>query len=45
MIHRIFPRSFKEDDSNGTGDLSGIIGKLDHLIDTLGVDAIWLSPF
>src|ERR671925_440936 len=38
-----YPRSFADSDGNGTGDLSGIESKLGYL-ESLGVDAIWLSP-
>jgi hypothetical protein len=44
-IYQIYPRSFKDTTGNGAGDLVGIIEKLDCLTGTLGVDAIWLSPF
>jgi len=43
VIYQISPQSFKDSDSNGAGDLNGIIGKLDY-ITSLGVDAIWLCP-
>jgi alpha-glucosidase len=45
VIYQIYPRSFADTTGNGVGDLKGIIQKLDYLSDTLGVDAIWLSPF
>ena len=45
VIYQIYPRSFMDSTGNGVGDLMGIIQKLDYLGDTLGVDAIWLSPF
>ena len=44
MIYQIYPRSFCDSDGNGIGDLAGIIEKLDYVA-SLGVDAIWLSPF
>jgi len=47
VIYQIYPRSFKDTTGNGIGDLNGIIEKLDYLNgteDSLGVDAIWLSP-
>ncbi len=45
VIYQIYPRSFKDTTGNGVGDLAGIIDRLSYLADTLGVDAIWLSPF
>ena len=45
VIYQIYPRSFKDTTGNGIGDLNGVIEKLDYLSDSLGVDAIWLSPF
>jgi alpha-glucosidase len=45
VVYQIYPRSFKDTSGNGIGDLSGVIEKLDYLSDTLGVNAIWLSPF
>ena len=45
VIYQIYPRSFMDSNSDGIGDLPGIIQRLDYLSDTLGVDAVWLSPF
>ncbi|MEZ4560931.1 MAG: alpha-amylase family glycosyl hydrolase, partial [Caldilineaceae bacterium] len=45
VIYQIYPRSFMDANGDGVGDLVGVIDKLDYLSDTLGVDAIWLSPF
>jgi alpha-glucosidase len=45
VIYQIYPRSFQDTTGNGVGDLAGILARLDYLVDTLGVDAIWLSPF
>lgn len=42
-IYQIYPKSFKDSDGDGIGDLKGIIEKLDYIKD-LGVSAIWLSP-
>ena len=49
MIYQIYPRSFADANGDGVGDLRGIIEHLDYLNDrtdtSLGVTAIWLSPF
>lgn len=45
VIYQIYPLSFADSNGDGFGDLEGVISKLDYLSDTLGVDAIWLSPF
>lgn len=42
-IYQIYPRSFKDSNKDGVGDLKGIIEKLDY-IQWLGIDAVWLSP-
>ncbi len=43
VIYHVHPRSFQDTDGNGTGDLPGIILRLDYFV-WLGVDAVWLSP-
>ncbi|MFK7979507.1 MAG: alpha-glucosidase [Saprospiraceae bacterium] len=43
VIYQIYPRSFKDSNGDGIGDLGGIIEKLDYL-KKLGVDVLWLSP-
>lgn len=44
MIYQIYPRSFRDSNGDGVGDLEGILEKLGYLAD-LEVDGIWLSPF
>lgn len=43
VIYQIYPRSFQDSNGDGIGDLAGITKRLDYL-ETLGIDAIWLSP-
>ena len=43
-IYQIYPRSFRDLNGDGTGDLRGVISELAYVA-SLGVDAIWLSPF
>ena len=43
VVYQIWPRSFKDSNGDGIGDLRGIIQKLDYL-QALGIDVIWLSP-
>lgn len=48
VIYQIYPRSFSDASGDGVGDLQGIIQKMGYLngeTDSLGVNAIWLSPF
>ena len=45
VIYQVYPRSFQDTTGNGVGDLPGITSRLDYLAGTLGVDAIWISPF
>ncbi|MER5541704.1 glycoside hydrolase family 13 protein [Streptomyces sp. NPDC002589] len=44
VVYQVYPRSFADADGDGLGDLRGITRRLNHLA-TLGVDALWLSPF
>ncbi|MDE3143659.1 MAG: alpha-glucosidase [Bacteroidota bacterium] len=43
VVYQIYPRSFKDSDGDGVGDLKGIISKLDY-IKSLGIDVVWLNP-
>ncbi|HOP68363.1 MAG: alpha-glucosidase [Dethiobacteria bacterium] len=49
VFYQIYPRSFMDSNGDGIGDLPGIIDQLDYLNDgtpdSLGIDAIWFSPF
>jgi alpha-glucosidase len=44
LVYQIYPRSFLDTNGDGIGDLCGVTAKLDYIA-SLGVDAIWLSPF
>lgn len=44
VIYQIYPKSFQDTTGSGTGDLRGVTQRLDYL-KTLGIDAIWLTPF
>ena len=44
VVYQIYPRSFKDVNGDGLGDIAGVTEKMDYL-KNLGVDAIWLSPF
>ena len=44
VIYQIYPRSFQDSNGDGIGDLAGIIHRLPYVA-SLGVDAIWISPF
>ncbi len=43
VVYQIYPRSFKDNNGDGIGDLKGILSKLDY-IKSLGVDVVWLNP-
>ena len=44
VIYQVYPRSLMDANDDGVGDIRGIISKLDYIA-SLGVDAIWISPF
>lgn len=44
VIYQIYPRSFQDSNGDGVGDLPGILQRLPYIA-SLGVDAIWISPF
>lgn len=44
VVYQIYPKSFRDTDGDGFGDIPGIIEKLDYLQE-LGVDYLWLTPF
>ena len=44
VIYQIYPRSYQDSNGDGIGDLAGIVQRLDYIA-SLGVDAIWISPF
>ena len=44
VVYQIYPKSFRDSDGDGCGDLRGIIEKLDYL-KWLGVDYVWSTPF
>ena len=44
VIYQIYPRSFKDSNGDGLGDIKGVTSKVSYL-QSLSIDAIWLSPF
>src|SRR5687768_15396266 len=44
VIYQVYPRSFQDANGDGVGDLPGLLARLDYIA-SLGVDAIWISPF
>lgn len=43
VVYQIYPKSFKDSNNDGIGDIRGIIEKIDYL-QKLGVDYIWMNP-
>ena len=44
VVYQVYPKSFKDSNGDGWGDLRGVTSKLDYLA-KLGIDYIWLTPF
>ena len=44
VVYQVYPRSFRDSNGDGLGDIKGVTERMDYLR-TLGIDAIWLSPF
>ena len=44
VVYQIYPKSFRDTNGDGFGDILGVIEKLDYLQE-LGVDYLWLTPF
>ncbi len=45
VFYQVYPLSYQDSNDDGFGDLRGVISRIPYLADTLGIDAIWLSPF
>lgn len=43
VVYQIYPRSFKDSDGDGIGDLKGLISEVDY-IESIGIDVVWLNP-
>ena len=43
IVYQVYPRSFRDSNGDGIGDLRGIISKLDYL-QSLGIDVVWINP-
>lgn len=44
VVYQVYPRSFMDGNGDGVGDFAGVLQQIDHFA-TLGVDAVWFSPF
>lgn len=44
VVYQVYPRSFADSDGDGLGDIPGVTSRVDYLA-SLGIDAVWLSPF
>ena len=44
VVYQIYPKSFRDSDGDGVGDLRGIIDKVPYIA-SLGVDYVWFNPF
>ncbi len=44
VVYQVYPRSFADSDGDGLGDIRGVTSRVGHLA-SLGIDAVWLSPF
>jgi len=44
IVYQIYPRSYQDSNGDGIGDLLGIVSRIPYIA-SLGVDAIWISPF
>ncbi|MDT7855780.1 alpha-amylase family glycosyl hydrolase [Rubrivirga sp. S365] len=45
VVYQIYPRSFQDANGDGIGDLAGVTERLPYVAETLGIGAVWLSPF
>src|SRR5215471_1754256 len=43
IVYQVYPRSFKDSNGDGVGDLRGMVSKLDYL-QSLGIDVVWVNP-
>lgn len=44
VVYQVYPRSYRDSDADGVGDLRGVIDKVPYIA-SLGVDYVWLNPF